>query len=634
MIRKLLIANRGEIACRIIRTARRMGIATVAVYSDADAQALHVRMADETVRLGPPPAVESYLNVDAIIEAALAAKADAIHPGYGFLSENAGFVEACGAAGLIFVGPPADAIRAMGDKANAKALMRAAGVAVVPGYDGGDQSPERLAQEAERIGFPLLVKAAAGGGGRGMRRVDAVDDLLAALESARREAENAFGDGKLLLEKLVEDARHIEIQVFGDRHGTIIHLGERDCSTQRRHQKIIEEAPSPFVDESLRTAMGEAAVAAARAVGYVGAGTVEFIVGQDRRFFFLEMNTRLQVEHPVTEMISGLDLVEWQLRVARGEALPYSQEEVRLSGHAIEARLCAEDPANGFMPQTGKVLHWRPDTKGGNGIRVDHGLAEGDEVTPYYDPMIAKVIVHGETRADAVAKLERALVSAPLLGVVTNRAFLLDLLRGETFRSGGMTTGLVDQCGYQADEPDGTNVAIAAASMVGAAKGDWFSSAGLRRCPLTLLDKGTSVRCAVLFERNALVGVDVEGVFHPLGPNDLGNAVIARDGDALWIDRDGRVFRFGEPDPLARGIGKGDDRVVRTPVSGLLRNLSVTVGQQVKQGQVVAVIEAMKMETQLSAGRDGRIAEAGVRAGDQVRAGDIVLRIEDEVTSP
>ena len=420
---KILIANRGEIACRIIRTAKALGYRTVAVYSDTDADALHGRQADEAVRIGPPPVQDSYLNVDALLAAAKLAGADAVHPGYGFLSENAAFAEACTQAGLVFIGPPAAAIAAMGNKARAKALMQAAGVPCVPGYDGPDQSDERFMMEGRHIGFPVMVKAAAGGGGRGMRLVASADDLANALARARSEATSAFGSDELILEHVVPEARHIEIQVFADQHGNVIHLGERDCSIQRRHQKVIEETPSPAVSTELRAKMGDAAVAAARAIGYVGAGTVEFLLDQSGKFYFLEMNTRLQVEHPVTEAVTGLDLVAWQLQVAAGERLPLDQHEVRFSGHAIEARLYAEDPHKSFLPQTGTLIDWRPAS--GAGVRIDHALAPGQSVSPFYDPMLAKVIAHGATREEARRRLLAALEGTVALGLTTNRSFLI-----------------------------------------------------------------------------------------------------------------------------------------------------------------------------------------------------------------
>jgi len=630
MITKLLIANRGEIACRIIRTARRMGIAMVAVYSDADRNALHVSQADEAVHVGASPAAESYLKTSAILDAAKRTGADAIHPGYGFLSENAGFAETCAAAGLVFVGPPAAAIHAMGDKANAKALMRQAGVPVVPGYDGEEQSPERLHEEAGRIGFPLLVKAVAGGGGRGMRRVDTKEDLAAAIDSARREAESAFGDGRLLLERLVENARHIEVQIFGDRHENIVHLGERDCSTQRRHQKIIEEAPSPFADATLRSAMGDAAVSAARAVGYVGAGTVEFIVGQDRSFFFLEMNTRLQVEHPVTEMVTGLDLVEWQLRVAQGEPLPLRQDEVHIAGHAIEARLCAEDPAAAFSPQVGQVVHWKPDAISVAGIRVDHGIREGDVVTPFYDPMIAKVIAHGRTRSEALAKVRYALLSLPLLGVVTNRACLLDIIDGEAFARGDMATGMVDAAVFASKTPANVDFARAAAVLARAEEGDWFSTTGRTCCPLTLSAGEVTKACNVLFQRSRWTGVEVDGEFHSANELGMSSLVTAAQGRALWLARADEIFCFEEPDPLAPEEKSQGDGIVVSPVAGVLRQLAVKDGDAVECGALVAVVEAMKMETRLVAGIAGVVRLTGRNSGDQLRAGDVVAEIDSE----
>ena len=627
MVRKLLIANRGEIACRVIRTARAMGIRTVAVYSDADAGALHVRSADEAMWIGPSPASQSYLNGQAIIEAALKSGADAVHPGYGFLSENADFAQGCADVELLFIGPSAHAIRAMGDKARAKVLMREAGVPVVPGYDGDDQSLEAMHAEALRMGFPLLVKAAAGGGGRGMRRVASPDELGAALESAQREAESAFGDGKLLLERLVENARHIEVQIFGDAHGNVIHLGERDCSTQRRHQKIIEEAPSPFVDPAMRAAMGEAAVAAAKAVQYQGAGTVEFIVAPDRSFYFLEMNTRLQVEHPVTEMITGLDLVEWQIRVARGEVLPLVQDEVRFSGHAIEARLCAEDVTEGFAPQTGKVLYWRPEGAAHGNMRIDHGLAEQDEITPFYDPMIAKFNAHAKDRVQAISQLERLIRSKPLLGVTTNRSFLIELLNGETFQSGAMTTSVIDRMEIAKVTPTDRDFALAAAKIACEAGGDWFSSMGIRHCHVTLRSDGLERSCTVVLQRGELVGVEVDETRHEIEQQHLAHVVSARDGAVIWLEIDGHARRFEEPDPLARRTRVHDDRLVIAPVSGLVRDILVGAGDEVFAGQAVAVIEAMKMETPLVAARDGRVAAVHTRTGEQVRAGDVVVEL-------
>src|SRR5215469_7653246 len=449
MFTKLLIANRGEIAIRVMRTARRLGIATVAVYSEADANAAHVAFADEAIHIGPPPAKESYLDIGAVIGAAKTSGAEAVHPGYGFLSENAEFAEACAKAGIIFIGPPAEAIRAMGLKDRAKRLMANAGVAVVPGYQDEDQSPKTLAAEAARLGFPVLIKATAGGGGKGMRRVDSADNFAAAFEGARREAASAFGNDRVLIEKYIARPRHIEMQVFADTHGNAVHLFERDCSLQRRHQKVIEEATAPGMPQALREAMGAAAVKAAKAVGYVGAGTVEFIADSSEglkadRFWFMEMNTRLQVEHPVTEMITGFDLVEWQLRVAAGEPLPKFQSEIRANGHAIEVRLYAEDPRKGFLPSTGRLEHLRLPAEA-DGVRVDTGVREGDSVTVYYDPMIAKVIAHDETREGAVARLANALCETQIAGVRTNAGFLIHALRHRDFLAGEIDTGFIDR---------------------------------------------------------------------------------------------------------------------------------------------------------------------------------------------
>ncbi|CAJ9852645.1 carbamoyl-phosphate synthase L subunit [Burkholderia pseudomallei] len=429
---RLLIANRGEIAVRIARTARRLGIATIAVHSDADARSPHVAACDDAVAIGGATPAESYLSIDKLIDAALTSGAQAIHPGYGFLSEHAAFARRAAEAGLVFVGPRADAIDAMGDKARARRRMAAAGIAVVPGYDGDDQREARLLSEAERIGFPVMLKAAAGGGGRGMRRVDARDALPGALKRAVSEAQQAFGDGRMIVERAVIEPRHIEVQVFADAHGRIVHLGERDCSVQRRHQKIVEEAPSPAVDAALRERLGATALAVAREIGYVGAGTVEFLLDREGRFYFMEMNTRLQVEHPVTELITGQDLVEWQLRVAQGDALPLAQQDIRLDGHAIEVRLCAEDPADDFLPRTGSVLTWRP----GRHARCDHALADGLAISPFYDSMLGKLIAHGGSRAEAIDRLAHALDDTVLLGVPTNRAFLARVLRHPVFADG------------------------------------------------------------------------------------------------------------------------------------------------------------------------------------------------------
>lgn len=654
-IRTLLIANRGEIACRVIRTARRMGMRTVAVHSDADAGAPHVRAADLAIRLPGNTAAETYLDQAAIIAAAKKAGADAVHPGYGFLSENPAFAEACAAAGLVFVGPPPSAIHAMGDKARAKVLMERAGVPVVPGYAGEDQSAAHLAAEAARLGFPLLIKAAAGGGGRGMRMVKGPDEFTAALESARREAENAFGDPTVLLERLVEYGRHIEIQVFADAHGNVVHLGERDCSAQRRHQKVIEEAPSPFVDADMRAAMGADAVKAARAVGYRGAGTVEFIVGADRRYYFLEMNTRLQVEHPVTEMVTGLDLVEWQLRVASGEFLPLAQEQIGLSGHAVEARIYAEDPAAGFRPQTGRVIRWRPqDIEGRNGVRIDYGIAEGVVVSPFYDPMLAKVIAFGSGRAEAIARLDAALADLPLMGVRTNRAFVRGVLGSNAFREGRMMTRLLDDWSagngpFPLSRPiPAFGFALAAGALAFASGGDWFRSTGIAECPVVLAAGEETRRCTVRIVRGRMAEVDVDGEVVLLdqfsarlpdiswsGPDGAGRALAVVDGRDLWLDRDGVTERFSETDDLAGREPAADPTRVVSPVSGLIRIVAVEEGAEVAAGQTLVVVEAMKMETALQAGISGTVRALHAAIGKQARAGDLLVEIEpDQESAP
>jgi geranyl-CoA carboxylase alpha subunit len=644
-IRKLLIANRGEIACRIVRTARRMGIATVAVYSDADASALHVRSTDEAVRIGGPLPSQSYLDIEAVIAAAKKTGADAIHPGYGFLSENADFAEACAAAGLIFVGPPAKAIHAMGDKARAKALMISAGVPVVPGYAGDDQSLARLEAEASRIGYPILLKAAAGGGGRGMRRVDRPEALAAAVESAARESQNAFGDATLLIERLVTDARHIELQIFADSHGNTIHLGERDCSAQRRHQKVIEESPSPFLDPALRAKMGADAVRAAQAVGYVGAGTVEFIVGPNRNYHFLEMNTRLQVEHPVTEMVTGFDLVEWQIRVANREALPVTQDHVRLAGHAIEARLYAEDPYAGFVPRTGTVLHWQPEATR-DGVRIDHGIVQGAAVTPFYDPMLAKLIAHGRDRAEAIARLRAALAATPLFGVPTNRSFLSDLLATPEFAGGSVTTGLLDRW---LDEkapilfraaPDERTFAIAAAILATAPGGSWFRSTGIAECPVTLVCEDETRNAVVRFERGRLTGIALAGTTVPIDAIEVDTPAVrvridgawvsgtmAMQGRDLWLETGGRTFLFSEPDDLVRNRRAEDPSRITAPVTGLVRSVAVAPGAVVQEGQILLVIEAMKMETSLAARISGTVSAVHVAAGEQAGIGQLLVEM-------
>jgi acetyl/propionyl-CoA carboxylase alpha subunit len=599
-----------------------MGIKTVAVYSDADAGAAHVAMADVAVPVGPAPARESYLRADAILAAAKAAGAEAIHPGYGFLSENAEFAEGCAAAGIVFVGPPPDAIRAMGLKDRAKALMAKAGVAVVPGYLGEDQAPEHLAREADQIGYPVLIKAVAGGGGKGMRRVDAAGEFAASLEGAKREARASFGDDRVLIEKYVTRPRHIEMQVFADCHGNAVHLFERDCSLQRRHQKVIEEAPAPGMPAAMRARMGEAAVKAAKAVGYVGAGTVEFIVDASEglkadRFWFMEMNTRLQVEHPVTEAITGFDLVEWQLRVAAGEKLPAAQAGIHAKGHAVEARLYAEDPDKGFLPSTGRLerLHLP------EGVRVDTGVREGDVVTPFYDPMIAKVIAWDETREGAIARLADALATAQIAGVHTNNAFLIRALRHPQFVAGEIDTGFIAR--HEADliphapVPDFALQAAARQVLSEFARGNgdpWSRQDGFRLA-------GHASQAAEFLAGGKRVAV-------PFGAAGTARTLRLANGDIAVMEA-GETFVVRPYDPFAAAEAAGSPRDrISAPMPGKVAQLLVARGDAVKKGQPLAVLEAMKMEHTLAAPADARVAEVAVSQGDQVNEGAIILRFE------
>ena len=618
MIGSLLIANRGEIARRVIRTARRLGVRTVAVYSEADAGAAHVREADEAVLIGPASARESYLVGEKILDAARRTGAEAIHPGYGFLSENAAFAEAVTAAGLVWVGPPPAAIRAMGLKDAAKKLMDAAGVPVTPGYLGEDQSPGRLAREAAAIGFPVLIKAVAGGGGKGMRRVDAAEEFAAALESAKREAASAFGDDRVLLERYAAHPRHIEVQVFGDTHGNIVHLFERDCSLQRRHQKVIEEAPAPGMDAATRETLCAAAVRAAQAVNYVGAGTVEFIADSSEglradRIWFMEMNTRLQVEHPVTEAVTGLDLVEWQLRVASGEPLPLTQDEIGLNGHAVEARLYAEDPAKGFLPSIGKLGHFRLPSE----IRVDSGVEEGDQVSPYYDPMIAKLIAHAPNRSQAIEQLTNACARAEVWPVRTNAAFLARLLRDPDFRRGEPDTGLIASRGdaLMRDAPPSCAAAGAAANAL--------ISAGRRDPPWD----GAS----------GLAGFRMSGAGPARVRLSVGDETLeARPGagPALLVGRTAVVFENGATFAFARPVADGGlaegagDGVVLAPMPGRIVSVAVVVGASVAKGAVLITLEAMKMEHSLTAAFDGTVSEVRAAVGDQVSEGVVLIRLE------
>jgi 3-methylcrotonyl-CoA carboxylase alpha subunit len=665
MFGKILIANRGEIACRVIRTARRLGIATVAVYSEADARALHVALADEAVAIGPAPARDSYLRADRIIEAAQRAGAEAVHPGYGFLSENAAFAEACAAAGLVFIGPPPAAIRAMGSKSEAKALMEAAGVPLVPGYHGADQDPARLAEAARAIGFPVLIKASAGGGGKGMRRVDAPEDFAAALEGARREAAASFGDDRVLVERYLLRPRHVEMQVFGDGHGTIVHLFERDCSVQRRHQKVIEEAPAPGMTPERREAMGEAAAAAARAVGYVGAGTVEFILDADGRFYFMEMNTRLQVEHPVTEAITGLDLVEWQLRVAAGEPLPLRQQDLSIRGHAIEARLYAEDPENGFLPAIGRLTRLAfPPSASDSELRVDSGVRQGDEISLHYDPMIAKLIAWGGDREQARRRLRRALLETRIAGVRTNRAFLARLLATPSFAGGAVHTGLIEEerAALLPPSEPADDVALAAATLHlilegraavarRAASSDdphspWHACDGWR---LNLeayeqyhfRDGERRVTVTAHYRRDGLV-LDLPGGSRPvdgaateaglrLALDGLQRPVeIERDGHALSVTVDGVTSSLAVEDPLAATAAEtaGPGRLT-APMPGKVVAVAVSVGDAVRRGERLIVLEAMKMEHSIAAPADGIVAELRYAPGDLVEEGAELVRLEE-----
>ena len=644
MFLKLLIANRGEIACRIIRTARRMGIATVAVHSDADAGALFVREADEAVRIGPAPVGESYLRGDRIIEAALATGAEAIHPGYGFLSENPGFVDQVTAAGLVFIGPSAASIRAMGLKDAAKALMEKAGVPVVPGYHGEGQALVLLAGKAKEIGYPVLIKARAGGGGKGMRRVEHPDDFADALASAKREAKAAFGDEAVLIEKYVEKPRHIEVQVFGDNFGNAVHLFERDCSAQRRHQKVIEEAPAPGMTDAMRRAMTDAAVKAAKAIRYSGAGTIEFIVDASDGlrpdcFWFMEMNTRLQVEHPVTEMVTGVDLVEWQLRVAAGEKLPKTQAEIALSGHAFEARLYAEDPTRDFLPAIGTLHHLRfpPGPNEGGTVRIETGVRQGDAVSPYYDPMIAKIVVHAADRAKALDALGTALRGTEVAGSTVNIAFLSALAADPDFAAGDVDTGLIGR--KQAEltalpAPSAGAMAAAAAGATGArlcngAADPWDALAGyghwspIRRT--VRLSLGEVETVAVVHAKSGRLAVEIDGVERPV---PAGARVAAWPGHVTVFE--GVVAHsFAVHDPFAdaadAAAGTGS---LRAPMPGLVKVVRTAAGETVVKGQPLLVLEAMKMEHTIAAPHDGEIAEV-VAEGTQVTDGTVLVRFAD-----
>jgi 3-methylcrotonyl-CoA carboxylase alpha subunit len=666
MFKKILIANRGEIACRVIRTARRMGIATVAVCSEADADALHVAIADEARLIGPSPPRQSYLNIEAVIAAVRDSGAEAVHPGYGFLSENAEFAEACAAAGIVFIGPSPEAIRAMGSKAAAKALMEAHGVPVVPGYHGADQDPSNLLAEAERIGFPVMIKASSGGGGRGMRVVMNAADFPRALDGARREAKGAFGDDTVLLENYLERPRHIEVQVFGDNHGNIVHLFERDCSIQRRHQKIVEEAPAPGLTHEQRLYIGETAVAAARAVGYVGAGTVEFIAEENgERFYFMEMNTRLQVEHPVTEAVTGLDLVEWQFRVAAGERLPLRQDEIALSGHAIEIRLYAENPARGFLPATGTLhqLHWPR----GEAIRVDTGVRPGDTVTAFYDPMIAKIIACGDDRAAARARLARALADTAVLGVATNLGFLARIVADADFAAGTVDTGFIERRreALLASADSVPTLALAAAALdrlllrensarTAATADPWSRRDGWRlnlapdrsdflfrfretehalgvtaigpdRWRLTIAGKRHEARGEK--GSDGMLAVVLDGVRRTVRVLDHGGAT------AVFFEGDSWTLEMIDPLAPPVGVDAASGRLT-APMPGRVVQVLVLSGDAVRQGQPMMVVEAMKMEHTIAAPRNGIVVAVYFAPGDSVEEGAELIALADGDKAP
>ncbi len=653
MFAKILIANRGEIACRVIDTARKMGITTVAVYSDADAESRHRMLADEAVHIGPAPVSDSYLKGDRIIQAALDSGAQAIHPGYGFLSENPDFVAAVEAAGLTFIGPSAASIRAMGLKDAAKALMVKAGVPVVPGYHGERQDADFLAVEADKIGYPVLIKARAGGGGKGMRLVNDPADFAAALEGAQREGQSSFGDSAVLIEKYITTPRHIEVQVFGDRHGNTVHLYERDCSLQRRHQKVIEEAPAPDMPPEVRAAMTEAAVQAARAVDYHNAGTIEFIVDgsgplRPDGFWFMEMNTRLQVEHPVTEAVTGLDLVEWQLRVAAGEPLPLSQDQIGLNGHAFEARIYAEDPARDFLPAPGPLLHVSfPD-----GARIDTGVRGGDRISAHYDPMIAKVTTHAASRSEALFRLRQALGRTHIAGTATNLGFLQALCLDDDFASGRMDTGLI---GRKQDTlthvpaPDDAAVLFAAMAALdldparprfgfrlwGSAsrRVELVSDGQLVARDLRLLGPGhIAVEDGDTATEFEAVSVSADGMRARCGGRNL-LARVARIGGAVSVLLDGRITDFAIIDPLAvEATGGAAENRITAPMTGLVRSVPVQPGSKVGRGDILVVLEAMKMEHSLRAATDGTIEAVHCAVGDNV--GDGALLVEFAPADP
>ncbi|HKJ51365.1 MAG TPA: acetyl-CoA carboxylase biotin carboxylase subunit [Gammaproteobacteria bacterium] len=656
MFDKILIANRGEIAVRIAATAHRLGISCVAVYSDADRDAMHVQVCDEAYRVGPAPAGESYLNAERILKAAVASGADAIHPGYGFLSENAAFAESCESQGIAFVGPPAKAIIAMGSKSRAKDLLERAGIATVPGYHGDEQKDEWLFEESKLIGYPQLIKASAGGGGKGMKRVDSETEFQAALESARRESRSSFGDDKVLIERYLERPRHVEMQIFADRHGNCVHLFERDCSVQRRHQKILEEAPAPGIDDELRARMGRAAVDCARAIDYVGAGTVEFLLDADGEFYFMEMNTRLQVEHPVTEMITGLDLVEWQFRVAAGESLPSTQDEIHSNGHAFEARIYAESPERDFMPAAGQIRYLAlPEAE--EGLRVDTGVRGGDHIGIHYDPMIAKLIAHGADRAKAARKLARALQSFHVLGLKTNLGFLSRLVATPEFGAAEVDTGFIDrhrQALFPPQDEQAPLAAVLAASAIlpgidveGADAGTpWDSRVHWRmnlraEQTITLFLEGREYCLEIVYE-NGSWRFEIDGRGYRVAGKRLDERhlrvrvngryylyPVLREDDRISLCLQGQVYEFDIP-----GTGPVADTAVvdaahpRAPMSGAVVALPISVGDTVDPGTTLMVIEAMKMEHAIVAQTGARVGEILFAVGDQVEEGDTLVLLE------
>ncbi len=669
MFQKILIANRGEIACRVAATARRLGVRTVAVYSDADAEAKHVAACDEAVHVGGSAPKESYLQWERIIAAAQATGAQAIHPGYGFLSENEAFADACAQAGLVFIGPPSSAIQAMGLKAESKRLMESAGVPLVPGYHGADQDPALLQREADRIGYPVLIKASAGGGGKGMRAVDKAEDFAAALASCQREAINSFGSDAVLVEKYVQRPRHIEIQVFGDTQGNCVYLFERDCSVQRRHQKVLEEAPAPGMTPALRQQMGEAAVAAAKAVHYVGAGTVEFIVEQpggyekpeDMKFYFMEMNTRLQVEHPVTEAITGLDLVEWQLRVASGEPLPLLQGDLKIQGHAIEARICAENPDNQFLPATGRLAVYRKPAHVAferGAIRFDDGVREGDAISPFYDSMVAKLIVHGATRAEALAKLDAALAATRIVGLATNVQFLRHVVRSVAFATAKLDTALIPREAANLFQQDkvGRDLAVAAAvaqTLVHEQAGegndpfsrtDGWRPFGLTQRRFDFEYQGEALTAQLIYGHDGALQLALDDTRAALAfkalPADSGTVVDLQFngqrqtvqswqlGETVHLFGDLGATVITELDALAHaGETAAEGGRLTAPMPGKVVGFSVKAGDVVKKGQPLAVMEAMKMEHTIAAPADGTVAELLFAPGDQVAEGAELLKI-------